>query len=145
MGTTLSKTPESRMSTLARGIKKNASLVVQGLEERGLQEPSYHANGHAGFPVARVDKATLDARDRLLDLTGELRDITFGPRETLKELAWNVSLDLIRMFLISVSLICTIDCQLHCSKSYLGIPNRRGSAARRLSYIHGFDQESSRA
>ena len=75
------------MSTLARDIKKNASLVVQGLEERGLQEPSYHANGHVEFPVARFDKATLDARECLLDLTGEFRDITFGTSETLKELA----------------------------------------------------------
>lgn len=133
------------MSALAKDIKRNVSLVVQGLEERGLQEPSYHANGQAEFPVARVDKATLDARERLLDLTGELRDIAFGPRETLKELAWNVGLDLDTMFEMTVLLTCTIDRQLHCSSGYLGISNRRGSAARRSNYIYGLDQESPRA
>jgi hypothetical protein len=80
----------SRIKAVTKDIDRNAEILLRGLREKGLEAPSYYANGQAEFPVAKADKATLAARDRLLAFTSELHDIVLGPRETLKELAWNV-------------------------------------------------------
>ncbi|KID77808.1 Grayanic acid biosynthesis cluster O-methyltransferase [Metarhizium brunneum] len=94
MGNSLSR-PEGkpsvdRLTTISRGIQENTQILTDRLHTQGLSAPSYEAHGLADFPLKESDDETLRARQQILSLTKELRDLVLGPREALKLMALDV-------------------------------------------------------
>ncbi|KAG8426078.1 hypothetical protein J3459_008479 [Metarhizium acridum] len=95
MGNSLSR-PEGkpsvdRLTTISRSIQENTQILTDKLHTQGLNAPSYEPHGLADFPLKESDDETLRARQQILSLTKELRDLVLGPREALKLMALDVS------------------------------------------------------
>jgi hypothetical protein len=80
-----------RLTRISRQIGENTQILTEGLHARGLSAPSYEAEGPPDFPLTGSDAKTLKARQQVLSLTKELRDLVLGPREALKLMALDVS------------------------------------------------------
>ncbi|OAA51549.1 O-methyltransferase, family 2 [Metarhizium rileyi] len=79
-----------RLTTISRGIQENTRILTDKLHTQGLGAPSYEPHGLADFPLKESDAETLMARQQVLSLTKELRDLVLGPREALKLMALDV-------------------------------------------------------
>lgn len=78
-----------RLTTLSRDIEAKTRFLTDALRSKGLEAPSYQANGLSDFPLTEVE--AVKARQELVALTKELHDLVLGPRESLKNMAWEVS------------------------------------------------------
>jgi hypothetical protein len=81
-----------RLTTLSRSIDEKTRYLTDALRSKGLDAPSYQANGLSDFPLTEVE--AVKARQELVALTKELHDLVLGPRESLKNMAWEVSYNL---------------------------------------------------
>lgn len=81
-----------RLMTLSRDIEEKTRILTDILRAKGLEAPSYQANGLSDFPLTEVDEEAMDARQEIIRLTKELHDLVLGPRECLKNMAWEVRL-----------------------------------------------------
>ncbi|KHN95923.1 O-methyltransferase, family 2 [Metarhizium album ARSEF 1941] len=79
-----------RLTTISRSIQENTQILTDKLHTQGLNAPSYEPHGLADFPLKESDDETLRARQQILSLTKELRDLVLGPREALKLMALDV-------------------------------------------------------
>ncbi|QPH10860.1 hypothetical protein C2857_002365 [Epichloe festucae Fl1] len=79
-----------RLTRISRQIGENTQILTEGLHARGLSAPSYEAEGPPDFPLTGSDAKTLKARQQVLSLTKELRDLVLGPREALKLMALDI-------------------------------------------------------
>ncbi|PON27705.1 O-methyltransferase [Trichoderma gamsii] len=75
-----------RMTTLSKDIEEKTRYLTDALRSKGLDAPSYKANGLSDFPLTEVE--AVRTRQELVALTKELHDLVLGPRETLKNMAW---------------------------------------------------------
>ncbi|UKZ91600.1 uncharacterized protein TrAFT101_006575 [Trichoderma asperellum] len=75
-----------RLTTLSRDIEVKTRFLTDALRSKGLEAPSYQANGLSDFPLTEVE--AVKARQELVALTKELHDLVLGPRESLKNMAW---------------------------------------------------------
>lgn len=80
-----------RLTTISKSIEENTQILTGKLYTQGLSAPSYERDGLADFPLKESDDETLKARQQILSLTKELRDLVLGPRESLKLMAMDVS------------------------------------------------------
>lgn len=78
-----------RLTTLSRDIEEKTRFLANALRSKGLEAPSYQADGLSDFPLTEAE--AVKARLELVALTKELHDLVLGPRESLKALAWDVS------------------------------------------------------
>ncbi|KAG6121889.1 hypothetical protein E4U13_003712 [Claviceps humidiphila] len=85
--TTTTAPSVDRLTLLAGRIGNKTQVLTQGLRARGLLAPSYEVDGCADFPIQDLDAETAEARQEVLALTKELRDLVLGPREGLKLMA----------------------------------------------------------
>jgi hypothetical protein len=83
------KSSVDRLMTISRSIETYTQILTEGLHTRELDAPSYEPDGLADFPLD-LDAETLKARQQVLSLTQELRDLVLGPREALKLMALDV-------------------------------------------------------
>lgn len=81
-----------RMSALAEQIQQKTKIVTDFLVANGHDAASFDVNGLSEFPITTEDEEAYTARQELIGLTKELHDITVGPKEGLRYLAWDVSL-----------------------------------------------------
>ncbi|KAK5996560.1 Chlorophenol O-methyltransferase [Cladobotryum mycophilum] len=92
MGNLLTKrAPESsvdRLTTLSGAIDEKTRFLTDTLRAKGLEAPSFHAGGLSDFPLLDNEEANR-ARREIVALTKELHDLVLGPRESLKNLAWD--------------------------------------------------------
>lgn len=96
MGSSLGKlevadSPTDGLTRLSKAIEDNTEILTERLRSRGLEAPSFQPSGLADFPLADADAEALRARDEIVALTQELHDLVLGPREALKNMAWDVS------------------------------------------------------
>ena len=95
MGNTLAspatESPLGRLTTLSKEIEVKTRVLTDNLRANGLEAPSFHPDGLADFPLAQLDSEAREARMEVIALTKELHDLTLGPREGLRTLAWDVS------------------------------------------------------
>lgn len=96
MGSSLGKlesvnSPTEGLTRISKAIEDNTKLLADRLRSRGLEAPSYQPNGLADFPLGDADGEALRAREEIVALTQELHDLVLGPREALKNMAWDVS------------------------------------------------------
>ncbi|KAK0617718.1 hypothetical protein B0T14DRAFT_498681 [Immersiella caudata] len=78
-----------RMTALAKEISGKTAIITDFLTSKGLEAASYDANGLAEFPYSPKDEAVFQARLNLAAATKELYDITVGPKQGLRDLAWD--------------------------------------------------------
>ncbi|KAL7918558.1 S-adenosyl-L-methionine-dependent methyltransferase [Trichoderma austrokoningii] len=75
-----------RLTTLSRDIEEKTRFLADALRSKGLEAPSYQANGLSDFPLTEPE--VVKTRLELIALTKELHDLVLGPRESLKNFAW---------------------------------------------------------
>ncbi|KAM0478967.1 hypothetical protein ACHAPX_004945 [Trichoderma viride] len=75
-----------RLTTLSKDIEEKTRYLTDALRSKGLDAPSYKANGLSDFPLTEFE--AVKTRQELVALTKELHDLVLGPRETLKNMAW---------------------------------------------------------
>lgn len=96
MGSSFTKpAPEAsveRLTTLSKAIDEKTRILTSTLRAKGLAAPSFQAGGLPDFPFTDADTEAVKARQEVVALTQELHDLVLGPREGLKNLAWDVSL-----------------------------------------------------
>lgn len=86
-----SRSSVDRLKTLSKRIEESTQLLAERLYSQGLDAPSYEPDGLAEFSLKEADDETAKARQHILSLTKELRDLVLGPREALKLMALDVS------------------------------------------------------
>ncbi|KAM0259370.1 hypothetical protein ACHAQJ_003402 [Trichoderma viride] len=79
-----------RLTTLSREIEEKTRILTDALRAKGLEAPSYQANGLSDFPLTELDEETIKAKQEVVALTKELHDLVLGPRESLKNMAWEM-------------------------------------------------------
>ncbi|KAL6699503.1 S-adenosyl-L-methionine-dependent methyltransferase [Trichoderma pleuroticola] len=92
MGSIAKATTESsvdRLTILSKAIEDKTRILANKLRAKGLEAPSYQANGLSDFPLNEVDDEAIKARQEIIALTKELHDLVLGPREWLKTMAWD--------------------------------------------------------
>ncbi|KAL7941177.1 S-adenosyl-L-methionine-dependent methyltransferase [Trichoderma barbatum] len=77
-----------RLTILSRDIEEKTRILTDTLRAKGLEAPSYQANGVSDFPLAEIGDEAIKARQEIVALTKELHDLVLGPRESLKTMAW---------------------------------------------------------
>lgn len=82
----------THLAALAEAIQTKTASLTNSLSEKHLEAPSFDLGGEAIFPVAQLDSASAATRNELIALTQELHDLLVGPKDTLKNLAWNASI-----------------------------------------------------
>lgn len=78
-----------RLITLSKDIEEKTRYLTDALRSKGLEAPCYKADGLSDFPLTEIE--AVRARQELVALTKELHDLVLGPRESLKNMAWEVS------------------------------------------------------
>jgi hypothetical protein len=84
----------SRMTKLSDEISKNTKIITEYLSSQGLEAASFDVDGLDEFPISAKDKVPFKARLELIAATKELHDISLGAKESLRYLAWDVSISL---------------------------------------------------
>jgi hypothetical protein len=79
------------MTKLSDEISKNTKIITEYLSSKGLEAASFDVDGLDEFPISPKDDAPFKARLDLIAATKELHDISLGPKESLRYLAWDVS------------------------------------------------------
>lgn len=77
-----------RLTTLSKHIEEKTRYLTDALRSKGLDAPSYKADGLSDFPLTEVE--VVRVRQELVAMTKELHDLVLGPRESLKSMAWEV-------------------------------------------------------
>lgn len=85
-------TPPSieRITTLSQKISEKSKILTDYLTSKGLDAASFDVNGLDDFPISPDAQEVFTARFELVALTKELHDISVGPKENLRYLAWDV-------------------------------------------------------
>ncbi|KAJ6779632.1 hypothetical protein PWT90_06494 [Aphanocladium album] len=79
----------THLANLASAIQTKTASLANSLSEKNLEAPSFDLGGAASFPLATLDLQSKTTRNELIALTRELHDLLVGPKDTLKNLAWN--------------------------------------------------------
>jgi len=82
------------MTRLADEISENTKILTEHLASNGLEAASFDVDGLDEFPISTNDEIPFKARLDLIAATKELHDISLGPKESLRYLAWDVSISL---------------------------------------------------
>jgi hypothetical protein len=78
------------LTTLANTITENIKIITDYLTTRNLSAPSFDIDGLAELQISPVDREAWAARSKVVAATKELHDLTIGPKESLRNLAWDV-------------------------------------------------------
>lgn len=95
--------PIERLEQLSALVSEKTQLLTDFLSTKGRNAPSLSADELAEFPISPDDSEPFKARMVLIEATRELHDIVLGPRESLRALAWGVSLG---------SCLCSCSCSI---------------------------------
>lgn len=79
------------MTDLAQLIAEKTTIITDHLSANNLDAASFDVDGLAAFPISPDDEKPYKARMELISLTKELHDISLGPKERVRYLAWDVS------------------------------------------------------
>jgi hypothetical protein len=80
-----------RITDLSDEISKNSKILTDYLSSKGLEAASFDVDGLDEFPISAADEEPYKARLNLIAATKELHDLSVGPKEGLRYLAWDVS------------------------------------------------------
>ncbi|KAM0741261.1 hypothetical protein ACQRIT_004118 [Beauveria bassiana] len=79
----------THLATLSEAIRTKTTLLTKSLNEKHLDAPSFKLGGSTSFALDELDLPDKATRNELIALTKELHDLLVGPKDTLKNLAWN--------------------------------------------------------
>lgn len=80
-----------RITALSDEISKNSKILTEYLASKGLEAASFDVDGLDEYPINPNDEEPFKARLDLIAATKELHDLSLGPKESLRYLAWDVS------------------------------------------------------
>ncbi|KXX74603.1 6-hydroxytryprostatin B O-methyltransferase [Madurella mycetomatis] len=78
-----------RMTALAKVISEKTAIVTNYLKNKGHEAPSFDVNGLDQFPIPPEDEVPFKAWPALAAATNELHNMSLGPKEGLRNLAWD--------------------------------------------------------
>ncbi|KAF8850350.1 S-adenosyl-L-methionine-dependent methyltransferase [Acephala macrosclerotiorum] len=78
-----------RITALSHEISKNSKILTDYLAEKGLEAASFDTDGLAEWPISPDHEEPFKARLSLIAATKELHDLSLGPKEGLRYLAWD--------------------------------------------------------
>jgi len=81
----------NRMTALAKEISDKTTIITEYLTSKGLEAASYDVDGLAEFPIPPDEEVPFKARLDLAAATKELYDVSVGPKQAVRDLAWDVS------------------------------------------------------
>lgn len=81
-------TGATSMTTLANTISKETAKLEKYMKENGLPMPSFDVDAADDFPKLPEDMQK--SRLEIIHATKQLRDLTVGPRESLRWGVWEV-------------------------------------------------------
>lgn len=81
----------SRIVELTDIIAKNTKIVDDFLNAEGKPALSFAVDGPSDFPVPSSNTDIQHARRVVVNATQELHDLMVGPRESVRWMAWSVS------------------------------------------------------
>lgn len=87
--TTVATTNGATMTELADKISRETAKLEKYMKENGLPMPSFDVNAADDFP--RLPEEIQQSRLEIVDATKQLRDLTVGPRESVRWGVWDVS------------------------------------------------------
>lgn len=80
----------SELIALAATITRETETLDRYLKENGLPHPGFEVDSPLNFP--KFPKEIKKARENVLRATRELGDLVAGPSESVRWMAWDVSL-----------------------------------------------------
>lgn len=80
----------NRLTVLANTIAESTKIITEYLASKNLPVPSFDVNGLTELSISPADKEAWTARSKEVAATKELHDLTVGPKESLRHLAWDV-------------------------------------------------------
>jgi hypothetical protein len=80
-----------RITDLSDEISKNSKILTDYLSSKGIEAASFDVDGLDEFPISPADEEPYKARLKIIAATKELHDLSLGPKEGLRYLAWDVS------------------------------------------------------
>lgn len=83
--------PVSNIVALAQIISKETEKLDAYLKETNTPYPSFEFDGPLDFP--QLPEHMQKTRQEIIRATSELRDLTVGPTESLRWMAWDVSVE----------------------------------------------------
>lgn len=86
--TTTTATTGMSMTSLAETISKETAKLEKYMKENGLPMPSFDEDAEGDFPKLPEDMQK--SRLEIIHATKQLRDLTVGPRESLRWGVWEV-------------------------------------------------------
>ncbi len=90
-GAAVPRSSVTHLAALSDAIQKKTALLTSSLHEKHLDAPSFELGGSTSFALDQLDLQDKTTRNELIALTRELHDLLVGPKDALKNLAWNVS------------------------------------------------------
>lgn len=89
-GTVTPRSSVTHLSVLSEAIQTKTTLLANSLNAKHIDAPSFELDGSTSFPLDKLDLQDKTTRSELIALTKELHDLLVGPKDALKNLAWNV-------------------------------------------------------
>lgn len=83
-------TEVSNLVKLAQLISKETEKLDSYMRDNGLPSPTFDVEGTAGFSTLPED--ILKSRQAIVHATSELKELVVGPTESLRWMAWDVSI-----------------------------------------------------
>lgn len=83
------KAPVSNIVALAKIISRETEKLDAYLKETNTPYPSFEYDAPVDFP--KLPEHMQKTRQEIIRATSELRDLTVGPTESLRWMAWDVS------------------------------------------------------
>ncbi|KAK4167528.1 O-methyltransferase-domain-containing protein [Cladorrhinum sp. PSN259] len=81
----------TRLTFLANEISKNTSIITEYLTSKSLPATSFDPAGLAELPIPLEETIPFKARLDLASATKELYDLTLGPKQSLRDLVWDLT------------------------------------------------------
>lgn len=104
----------SRLVRLSEIIARNSKLLNSHLIEKKLPQPSFSADAPPdGICIGKSEPRREElerAKRELVSATNELYDLSVGPRESVRNLAWDVSVNLLESPLVRAAYSMKKDC-----------------------------------
>jgi hypothetical protein len=85
--------PSSRLVHLSNIISEKTKVITDCLASKGVEPPSFDVNGLADYPISPNDTEAFEARLELIAATKELYALSHGPKDHIRNICWDVSLD----------------------------------------------------
>lgn len=85
--------PTNQLINLSNVISEKTKVLTDYLASKGIEPPSFDVDGLAEYPISPEETVPFEARLELIAATKELYALAHGPKDHIRNLCWDVSLN----------------------------------------------------